>query len=141
MTEPSPGERKKKKTIIIDTDKCNGCRSCEAICSAFHHRMSLTNSHRSRIRIFDDGENNLYVPILAGCFTEAECNGRYMITVNGKEYGECSFCRASCPARDLFKEPDSGDPLKCDMCSDPPQAKPLCVKWCLNEALTYVEEE
>jgi len=46
------------------------------------------------------------------------------------------------PSRDLFKEPDSGLPLKCDMCEDdPPQEKPLCVQWCLNDALTYEERE
>jgi benzoyl-CoA reductase subunit BamC len=28
------------------------------------------------------------------------------------------------------------------MCeSDPPQEKPLCVQWCLNDALTYEERE
>nr|MCU0584982.1 4Fe-4S binding protein [Desulfobacterales bacterium] len=32
------GEKKKKKvkTIKVDVDKCNGCRACEMICSAFH---------------------------------------------------------------------------------------------------------
>jgi benzoyl-CoA reductase subunit BamC len=28
------------------------------------------------------------------------------------------------------------------MCEDdPPQEKPLCVQWCLNDALTYEEKE
>jgi benzoyl-CoA reductase subunit BamC len=32
--------------------------------------------------------------------------------------------------------------LKCDFCEDDPaQEKPLCVQWCLNEALTYEERE
>ena len=31
---------------------------------------------------------------------------------------------------------------KCDMCEDdPPQEKPLCVQWCINDALTYEERE
>ncbi|MBC2724779.1 MAG: (4Fe-4S)-binding protein, partial [Desulfosporosinus sp.] len=51
-------------------------------------------------------------------------------------------CRASCPSRDIFKEPDSGLPLKCDMCeSDPPLEEPMCVQWCLADALTYEERE
>ena len=55
---------------------------------------------------------------------------------------KCNGCRASCSSRDAFKEPDSGLPLKCDMCEDdPPQEKPLCVQWCLNDALTYEERE
>ena len=62
--------------------------------------------------------------------------------LDGKEYSECDFCRASCPSRDFFKEPDSGLPIKCDMCEDnEPGEKPLCVQWCLNNALTYEERE
>jgi benzoyl-CoA reductase subunit BamC len=128
------------KTIKIDADKCTGCLSCEAICSAFHSE-SIVNPKRSRIRVFRDEENDLYVPILAGPYVEAECNCRHTIAIKGKEYDECSFCRASCPARDLFKEPDSAIPLKCDMCGEPPPPEPLCVKWCLSEALTYVVRE
>ncbi|HOE19125.1 MAG TPA: hypothetical protein PK344_17115, partial [Syntrophorhabdaceae bacterium] len=37
---------------------------------------------------------------------------------------------------------DSGLPLKCDMCEeDPPREKPLCVEWCINDALIYEERE
>ena len=62
--------------------------------------------------------------------------------IDGKEYDECGFCRASCPSRDVFKEPDSGLPLKCDMCEDDPSlTEPMCVQWCLAEALTYEERE
>ena len=47
-----------------------------------------------------------------------------------------------CLPLDAFKEPDSGLPLKCDMCEDdPPQEEPLCVQWCLADALTYEERE
>ena len=27
------------------------------------------------------------------------------------------------------------------MCGEPPQPEPLCVKWCMSDALTYVERE
>jgi len=132
---------RKIKTIRINASKCTGCRACEAICSAFHYDSSLVNRERSRIRVFVDEENDLYIPIIAGPYTEAECPGRYKITIEGREYDECFFCRASCPSRDLFKEPDSGIPLKCDMCGEPPPDEPLCVKWCKSEALTCVERE
>ncbi len=131
------------KTIKIDADKCSGCRACEVICAAYHAepKYSIVNPARSRIRVFRDEENDLFVPILAGEYTEAECPGRMTTVIGGKEYGECSFCRSSCPSRDLFKEPDSGLPLKCDMCGEPPLEEPMCVKWCLTDALTYVEKE
>jgi benzoyl-CoA reductase subunit BamC len=135
---------KKIKVIKVDVDKCNGCRACEVICSAFHAapKYSSINPERSRIRVLFDPLKNIYVPVLAGEYTEAECNGRNIYTLNEKEYDECGFCRASCPSRDLFKEPDSGLPLKCDMCEEKsPEEEPLCVQWCINDALTYEERE
>ena len=140
------GEKKNKtiKSIRIDVDKCVGCMACELICSAFHAtpKYSSNNPARSRIRVIRDPIADIYVPVYAGEYAVAECAGRDKYTIDGKEYDECAFCRASCPSRDLFKEPDSGLPLKCDMCeSDPSLEKPMCVQWCLNEALIYEERE
>jgi benzoyl-CoA reductase subunit BamC len=135
---------KKVKVIKIDVDKCNGCRACEAICSAFHSvpKYSSTNPERSRIRVLFDPLRDVYIPVMAGEYTEAECNGRDQYTIDGKVYEECAFCRASCPSRNLFKDPDSGLPLKCDTCEDdPPLEEPMCVQWCLSDALTYEERE
>jgi benzoyl-CoA reductase subunit BamC len=140
------GASKKKiiKEIKVDIDKCTGCRSCEMACSAFHStpKYSSLNPARSRIRVHMDELRDLYVPIRAGDYTQAECNGRNLYIIDGKEYSECAFCPASCPSRDYFKEPDSGLPLKCDMCEDvPPLAEPMCVQACKFDALTYVERE
>jgi benzoyl-CoA reductase subunit BamC len=132
------------KSIKVDADKCNGCRSCEIICSAFHAtpKYSSNNPARSRIQVIKDPYRDIWMPVFAGEYTPAECMGRDKYIIDGKEYDECTFCRATCPSRDLFKEPDSGLPLKCDMCEDdPPQEKPLCVQWCLNDVLIYEERE
>ncbi|HUU02998.1 MAG TPA: (4Fe-4S)-binding protein [Myxococcota bacterium] len=138
--------RKKKtiKSIKVDIDKCNGCRACEVICSAFHAKpqYSGVNPARSRIRVIREPFTDMYLPVYAGEYAPAECTGRDKYVINGKEYDECAFCRASCSSRDIFKEPDSGLPLKCDMCeSEPALEKPMCVQWCLNEALIYEERE
>ncbi|MFH1349823.1 MAG: (4Fe-4S)-binding protein [Pseudomonadota bacterium] len=140
------GEKKKKivKTIKVDADKCNGCRACEIVCSAFHAepKYSSNNPARSRIRVIRHPLKDIYVPVYAGEYTASECAGRDKYVMDGKEYDECAFCRASCPSRDEFKEPDSGLPLKCDMCeSDPDLKEPLCVQWCLVDALAYEERE
>jgi len=136
-------EKKTKiiKTIKVDVDKCNGCRACEMICSAFHAepKYSSNNPARSRIQVIHDPLRDLYVPVYAGEYTKAECAGRDKYIIDGKEYDECAFCRASCPSRDLFKEPDSGLPLKCDMCEG--EDEPLCVQWCITDALTLEERE
>ncbi len=137
-------KKKVVKTIRVDVDKCNGCKACEVICSSFHAqpRYSSNNPERSRVRVIHDPIRDLYVPVYAGEYVMAECAGRNQYTIDGKEYDECALCRASCPSRDLFKEPDSGLPLKCDMCeSDPTLERPKCVEWCLADALIYEERE
>ena len=139
-------EKKKKtvKIIKVDLDKCNGCRACEVVCSAYHAspKYSSNNPARSRIRVVHEPLRDVYVPIRAGDYTPAECTGRHTYTINEKKYTECSFCGVSCPARDYFKEPDSGLPLKCDMCEDdPPLEEPMCVQVCRCDALTYEERE
>ena len=136
--------KKTVKAITINADLCNGCRACEMVCSSFHAapRYSSNNPARSRIRVVREPLKDIYIPVYAGEYTAAECTGREKYILDGKEYEECDFCRASCPSRNLFKEPDSGLPLKCDMCEDEPAlSKPKCVEWCLNEALVYQEYE
>jgi benzoyl-CoA reductase subunit BamC len=139
-------EKKKRivKNIRIDVDKCNGCRACEIICASQHAqpRHSSTNPARARVRVIREPLSDIYVPVFAGEYTAAECAGRDKYIIDGKEYEECAFCRASCPSRDIFKEPDSDLPLKCDMCeSDPTVEEPLCVQWCLADALIFEERE
>ncbi len=132
------------KEIKVNINNCTGCRSCEMACSAFHAvpKYSSINPNRARIRVFMDELRDQYVPIRAGGYIQAECNGRNLYVIDEKEYSECAFCPASCPSRDYFKEPDSGLPLKCDMCEDyPPLEKPMCVDACKFEALTYEERE
>ncbi|MBC2722823.1 MAG: (4Fe-4S)-binding protein [Desulfosporosinus sp.] len=136
--------RKKVKSIKIDLNKCNGCKACEVICSSFHAtpKYSSNNPARARIRLTRDPIRDVFVPVYAGEYTAAECMGRDKYVIDGKEYDECGFCRASCPSRGFFKEPDSGLPLKCDMCEEnDPGQEPLCVQWCLADALTYEERE
>lgn len=140
------GELKKKivREIKVDTDKCTGCRSCELACSAFHSvpKYSSLNPARSRIVVIMDELRDVFVPIRAGDYAKAECNGRNLYVIEGREYDECTFCPASCPSRDLFKEPDSGIPLKCDMCEDVSSLQePWCVQTCPPGALTYMERE
>jgi benzoyl-CoA reductase subunit BamC len=73
--------KKKIKVIKVDVDKCNGCRACELICSAFHAvpKYSSNNPARSRIRVIRDPLADIYVPVYAGEFTAAECPGKALV--------------------------------------------------------------
>lgn len=139
------GETKKNivKRIKVDVDKCVGCRSCQLACSAFHAnpKYSSVNPTRSRIRMMINPQNDEFLPVRSTDYTKAACEGRRTYTINGNEYSDCSFCGSICPARDLFKDPHSGLPLKCDMCEADPPVEPMCVQVCPPNALTYEEVE
>jgi len=124
------------KRIKIDQKKCTGCRHCEAACSLAHLEDDV-NPKKSRIRVFMDEENDLYFPLIAGPRSDSECTSKNIIKIEEKEYIECVLCRASCPSRPWFREPDSGEALKCDFCGDPPD--PQCVEVCTSGALTVIE--
>ncbi len=144
MTTSAKTEKRVIKTIKVDPAKCIGCRACELACSAFHAkpRYSSANPARTRIKVVFDELNDIYFPIRSVAYTPAECAGRHTYILQGKEYPECAFCGNICPCRDYFKEPDSGLPLKCDMCeSTPPLKEPVCVQVCRPGALVYEERE
>lgn len=137
-------QKKTIKEITIHADKCVGCRACELACSAFHStpEFSRLNPARARIRVYIDERKDIYVPVRATFYAAAECSGRQSYLLGAKEYNPCSFCGASCPSRDDFTEPDSGLPLKCDMCEgDPTLIEPWCVQACTFDALVYAETE
>ncbi len=121
--------------IKIDHTRCTGCKLCEVACS-LHHTESV-NPWRSRIRVFI-GED-FCLPVIAGPYTEAACNTKGIVLVDGMEMDGCVVCRASCPVKTAFKEPDTAIPLKCDFCGDPPD--PQCVLWCEADALTIVIDD
>lgn len=124
--------------VKIDSNKCTGCRNCEAICSLEH--FQVVNPLKSRIRIYHEHRQRLYVPIISGPFTEAQCTNKTVKVIGGVEIDGCVLCPvASCPSRHLFVEPGSEIPLKCDMCGEPPD--PMCVKSCASGALTLIEVE
>jgi benzoyl-CoA reductase subunit BamC len=76
------------------------------------------NPKRSRIRVFIDGDT--FFPVIA--------SKRTVITKE-KEY--------NVPAKPIFREPETGIPLRCDLCGPPPD--PQCVKVCLSGALVFEE--
>ncbi len=120
--------------ILIDHNKCTGCRHCEAACS-LHHYGNESNPKKTRIKIFLEGER--YYPVIAGPPSEAECTCKNTVVFNGEEYDECALCRVSCPIRPWFREPETDIALKCDFCGDPPE--PSCVTVCASDALVLID--
>jgi len=84
-------------------------------------------------------ERGVFYPVVAGPFNNAECTSKNIFILQNREVDECIICRASCPIKPWFKEPDTDVLLKCDFCGDPPE--PACVKWCPCQAITLVDDD
>ena len=128
-----------RKEIKVDINKCTGCRHCETACSLKHSEEGIVNPKLSRIRVFSDFDREISHPIISGPYTDAKCTSRYNVILGDKEYESCLLCRAACPTRPFFVEPETEIPLKCGLCGEPPD--PSCVKVCVHGALQLVDVE
>ncbi len=130
---------------MIDYQKCTGCETCEAACSAKHE--GAINPFESRIRIIKWEIEGKGIPVTcnqchsapcqAVCPTKAiswdESLGRTII-----RYDLCIGCRmciAVCPFGAISFDSIGKRVIKCDLCD----GDPLCAKFCAYEALQYVE--
>jgi len=119
--------RKVIKTIKIDVDKCNGCRACEVICSAFHAnpKYSSNNPARSRIRWCATRLEMYICRFTPGNIPRRNAPAGTNMCWTARIY-RVRFLPGFLSFPGLFKEPDSGLPIKCDMCEDNEPGKSRC---------------
>ena len=133
----------KFKSVVVDKDKCTGCRVCEYICSIYH--PCVFNPSRSHIkvtrvypftnaafacRMCDDA------PCVPACprkaLTQSPESG--VILVNDELCNEpgCDKCIKACEYGSITLE--AGKARMCDLCADREEG-PACVEWCPEDAL------
>ena len=68
--------------LIVDVDKCTGCRICELVCSMTIYEEY--NPSKSHIRLLRNKELDVNIPVLS-------------VKCNDNECGECvRFCPTNC---------------------------------------------
>jgi Fe-S-cluster-containing hydrogenase component 2 len=135
------------KVIMIDQEKCTGCRQCEMVCSVFH--TGASNPSRSRIRVVKWEDIGFYLPQTCqncekpfctevcptkACHRDLE-NQRVIIDKNlciG-----CKTCIIACPFGAPSFDKVERVTIKCDYCDGDPQ----CVSFCTVKAVSYVEAD
>jgi len=145
-----------KGVIVIDAEKCLGCRSCQLQCALEHSRSQ--NLHeaineypapRSRIAVvaIDDLAAPLQcrhcedAPCVQVCPSQAlskpEENGPVMLD-GGRCIG-CSLCVAVCPFGVIAMDGAAGAVIKCDFCLGRLEEDrlPACVEGCPTNALQF----
>jgi Fe-S-cluster-containing hydrogenase component 2 len=128
----------KNPFILIDPEKCSGCRLCEMACAMMH--TGRCNPTHSRIRILSFDGAGSHVPLLCQACEQAPCikccpmNARDR-TAEGAvvtDADRCIGCRAClyiCPFATPAVDPDTGKTMTCDLCADDGTG-PWCVKAC-----------
>ena len=135
------------KVLMIEQEKCTGCRQCEMVCSVFH--TGASNPSRSRIKVVKWEHAGFYLPMTCqncedpfcvevcptkACYKDLE-NQRVVIDKN-KCIG-CKTCIVACPfGAPLFDSVERVS-IKCDYCDGDPQ----CVRFCEAKAITYVDAD
>jgi len=135
------------KVLMIDHEKCTGCRLCELVCSVNHEGVS--NPSRSRINVIKWESEGLYIPMscqqcedapcLAICPVKAISRDRGLDYVK-VDYNVCIGCRtcvAVCPFGAMSFDVNGKKVIKCDFCEGDPQ----CVRFCDVKAIDYVEAD
>ena len=60
-----------EKVLMINHQKCTGCRLCELVCSVMHEGVS--NPARSRIKVMTWESEGLYIPMSCQQCEDAPC--------------------------------------------------------------------
>ena len=133
------------KQLVVDPEKCNGCRKCESVCSLRH--QGISNPALSRIRVIQWGEEGFHLPMhcqhcqnppcMAVCPREAISRDEELNRVL-VDYGRCIACKmcvSACPFGVMQFNEERGQTFKCDLCDGDPQ----CVRFCEPKAIDYVE--
>jgi Fe-S-cluster-containing hydrogenase component 2 len=134
------------KRILVDIDRCSGCRLCEVIC-AFRNEKAF-NPSLARITIIKEDAFGIDLPIV--CWHCEKCKAMENCPAHAIERDEkglvflredvcirCKKCQELCPIGAIRFHPERETPLICHQC----EGKPLCVQKCPTKALSYVETD
>ena len=133
------------KVLMVDFEKCTGCRLCELVCAVSHDGIS--NPARSRIRVLKWEAEGLYIPMTCQQCQDAPCMAVCPMKAISRDeamglvsidYNACIGCRScigACPFGAMSFHLKEKQVFKCDLCDGAPE----CVRVCEPKALTYVD--
>ena len=132
------------KRILVNVDRCSGCRLCELACSFKHEKRFGPSA--SRITVMKEDGLGFDLPVICwhcdhckpaeSCPANAlERNAEGLLFVNEEKCTGCGNCVQLCPSGAIKLHPNKHTPLLCDQCG----GRPLCVEKCPTKALTYAE--
>jgi Fe-S-cluster-containing hydrogenase component 2 len=134
-----------QKALLINPQKCTGCRTCELICSLEHD--GEFNPSLSRVTMVNFPEEILTIPVTCLHCQEPVCkevcpsgaiekdDKTGAILINDEECIGCNMCLMVCPigAISTVSHKTLASHAKCDLCGGEPE----CVEFCPGGALEF----
>ena len=132
------------KVLVVNYEKCTGCRLCELVCAVKHDGIS--NPARSRIKVMKWEQEGLYIPMSCQQCQDAPCLNVCPVKAISRDedlarvmvdYDKCIGCRscvAVCPFGAMNFNKAERKVYKCDLCDGDPQ----CVRFCDMKAVDFV---
>ena len=135
--------------LVIDPDKCTGCRICEEACS-FHHYGEF-NPRRSYIQVLRNDFEGVFIPMtcqhcgkplcVEACPTGALYQFGNAVFLDKSKCIECKQCLNACPFGGIQVDPVTFQVVKCDLCGGDPQCARICptgaIKWVRADQVGY----
>lgn len=133
------------KLIVVDPQRCTGCKSCEVVCSTWNERE--TNPEKSRIRILSFKKDRFNYPVVCQQCTDPLCveicpmnaiardEKSGIMRVKRDDCIGCKLCLQACPFGAMCFVSDYA--AKCNLCD----GNPKCVEVCEWKAITYGEPQ
>lgn len=126
--------------LIVDYEKCAGCRACEMACSAKHYKKYSPELSRIRIVKFEDKGTD--IPITCKQCVEAPCVNNCPVNALYKDEKVgaillkenlcigCGICMEVCPFSAAAID-ENGLAMICDLCGGNPE----CISVCATKAI------
>jgi len=151
------------KTIIVDPEKCLGCKTCVIECAMAHSSAADLVEALSAASPADYPQPRVHVeplgafgmplqcrhcedaPCMTVCPTEAihRFGDSGPVVLDQDRCIGCKFCMLVCPFGVIDLSRDGKAMIKCDQCIELTEAgqEPACVAGCPTKALQYVDVE
>lgn len=133
--------------LVIDFEKCTGCRICEMYCSLL--KTKTCNPERARIRVIKWEEQGINAPAVCQQCEDAPCmrvcpvnaisidHMSGLVAINYDMCIGCKMCMVVCPFGSISIDPVEHRVFKCDLC----EGDPMCARVCPTEAIKFLRAD